>query len=94
MSGAGFFFAFAMVAFPAACLGLIGLRRQVLLWLWLERQWKARQAMVASRGTGKRKRRSAVLEQIVLFPEVTAPRNDGPIKVLDCSGGQSVELMR
>lgn len=72
MNGSDFFFAFALVSFPAACVALVALRRQVLLWLWLERQWRARQAMVAARSKGKAKARPG---QILLFPEL-AHRGD------------------
>lgn len=67
MNGSAYFFAFAVIAFPTACVALIGLRRKVRFWLWLERQWEARQAMVAARS---KRKRSHVIEQFVFFPEV------------------------
>lgn len=76
MNGAAFFFAFALVAFPAAAVIVLGLRRKIRLWLWLERQWDARQAAIA-----KRKQRKP--EQVLLFPEFAAETVNGPAPIVN-----------
>jgi hypothetical protein len=84
VNGSGFFFAFALVAFPLACAFLIEARRKVHTWLWLERQWEERKAMVAARRSGKRKKQEAT--QFLLFPETAQPRpTSEPIAVNDWS---------
>jgi hypothetical protein len=84
MTGDAFFFAFATVTFPIACVALIALRRQVQLWLWLERQWKERQAIVVARSPKRKRPHQA--EQVLLFPELARrDREEAAIAVNDWS---------